>query len=319
MPLDTGAFADGSGHGQKPPARPRIALDTSIDVGAALRAARQSLGLTLGEIAETTRVRERHLAAIEAGLIDQLPSRPFSIGYVRAYATALGADADATAARFRAEFPSPDDELRTPVGVRHNRVGGGRNRLVIGLVLVAGAAVLGWNVTRHVTLHPRAAPSAALAPRAAALARVNSAQSGPFNVDAPLPAPPDAMAPAPYITPVAGAAPPSNAVAADAAPTPFDLRRPRRRLVADHPGQKVDLARGPRTWRRGVRRPSARRRRGLPRAEPAEPHRRSLQPGQRRTLRERRLQGPVHRGANATEDRRLAAAPLAMRGVCPYP
>ena len=221
MPLDTGAFADGSGHGQKPPARPRIALDTSIDVGAALRAARQSLGLTLGEIAETTRVRERHLAAIEAGLIDQLPSRPFSIGYVRAYATALGADADATAARFRAEFPSPDDELRTPVGVRHNRVGGGRNRLVIGLVLVAGAAVLGWNVTRHVTLHPRAAPSAALAPRAAALARVNSAQSGPFNVDAPLPAPPDAMAPAPYITPVAGAAPPSNAVAADAAPTPF--------------------------------------------------------------------------------------------------
>jgi len=99
MPLDTGAFADGPGHGQKPAssARARIVLDTSVDVGAALRAARQSLGLALGDISETTRVRERHLAAIEAGLIDQLPSRPFSIGYVRAYATALGADADTTA------------------------------------------------------------------------------------------------------------------------------------------------------------------------------------------------------------------------------
>ena len=227
MPLDTGAFADGPGHGQKPAssARPRIALDTGIDVGSALRAARQSLGLTLGDISETTRVRERHLAAIEGGLIDQLPSRPFSIGYVRAYATALGADADTTAARYRAEFPSPDDELHTPVGVRHNRTGGGRNRLLIGLVAIAVAAVVGWNVTRHVALRPTAKPPAVAAPRAAAVARVNSAQNGPFSVDAPLPAPPEATAPAPYVTPVVGADPATNSLAAkvdaEAAPTPF--------------------------------------------------------------------------------------------------
>jgi cytoskeletal protein RodZ len=227
MPLDTGAFTDGPGHGQKPAssARPRIALDPAIDVGAALRAARQSLGLTLGEISETTRVRERHLAAIEAGLIDQLPSRPFSIGYVRAYATALGADADATAARYRAEFPSPDDELHTPVGVRHERTGGGRNRLLIGLVVAAVVAVVGWNVTRHVVLRPTAKPPAAPSPRAQALARVNSAQSGPFNVDAPLPAPPEATAPTPYHTPMVGSDAASNAAAVDpvedAAPTTF--------------------------------------------------------------------------------------------------
>ena len=227
MPLDTGAFADGPAHGQKPAssARPRIVLDTTTDIGAALRAAHQSLGLTLAEISETTRVRERHLAAIEGGLTDQLPSRPFSIGYVRAFANALGADADATAARYRAEFPSPDDELHTPVGVRHNRTGGGRSRLMIGLVVVAVVAVVGWNVTRHVTLHPAAKPPAVPAPRAAALARVNSAQNGPFSVDAPLPAPPEATAPAPYITPVAGADAATNALAAkpdaDAAPTLF--------------------------------------------------------------------------------------------------
>src|SRR5277367_6424959 len=102
MPLDTGALPDG----------PRI--------GAALSEARNSLGLSLEQISETTRVRVRHLEALESGQIDQLPSRPFIIGYVRAYARALGLDADATAARFRTEHPSPDDdELRTPVGVRH--------------------------------------------------------------------------------------------------------------------------------------------------------------------------------------------------------
>ena len=227
MPLDTGAFADGPGHGQKPgpSARPRIALDTGVDVGSALRAARQSLGLTLADISETTRVRERHLAAIEGGFTDQLPSRPFSVGYVRAYATALGVDADATAARYRAEFPSPDDELHTPVGVRHDRTGGGLNRLGIGLVVVAVIAVVGWNVTRHVTLHPAAKAPAVGAPRAASLGRVNSAQTGPFSVDAPLPAPPEATAPAPYITPVAGADAAANSIAAkpdaNAAPTPF--------------------------------------------------------------------------------------------------
>jgi cytoskeleton protein RodZ len=220
MPLDTGAFADGPRHGQKPAAsaRPRIALDTATDIGSALRAARQSLGLSLSDISETTRVRERHLAAIEGGLVDQLPSRPFSIGYVRAYANALGADADATAARYRAEFPSPDDELHPPVGVRHNW-------LLIGLVAVAITAVVGWNVTRHVTLHPAAKAPAVPTPRTQALARVNSAQSGPFSVDAPLPAPPEATAPAPYITPVAGADGATNALAAkpdaDAAQTPF--------------------------------------------------------------------------------------------------
>jgi cytoskeleton protein RodZ len=227
MPLDTGAFADGSERGHAAPARPRIALDPAGPVGESLRAARQSLGLALSDIAGITRVRERHLAAIEAGLVEQLPSRPFTIGYVRAYAQALGADADITALRYRAEFPSPDDELHTPVGVRHNAPRGGRNPLAIALVVVAVVAVVGWNVTRHVAVRPPARTPAVAAPHAQAIARVNSAQNGPFNVDAPLPAPPEATAPAPYITPVAGADA-SNAVVATAsaattvaAATPF--------------------------------------------------------------------------------------------------
>src|SRR5579871_1817050 len=140
MPLDTGAFADDvvSGHPSLS-RRPRIVLDPDLDIGRALQAARESLGQSLDEVADTTKVRARHLAAIEDNALDQLPSRPFTIGYVRAYAKALGLDADATAARYRTEHPSPDDDLQGPVGVRHNR-SGGRSRALIGLGVQIGRA-----------------------------------------------------------------------------------------------------------------------------------------------------------------------------------
>ena len=200
MPLDTGAFADkiDAGHAVQ---RPKVALDPGMPIGAALRTARQTLGLSLIEISETTRVRERHLEAIEAGQTDQLPSRPFTIGYVRAYAKALGLDADATAARFRTEFPSPDDELHTPVGVQHDRPA--RSKLWMALGGAAVLAIVGWNVAVHVMARPAPQGPAVASAHAMALAHANSAQNGPFTVDAPLPAPPEATAPAPYVTPVA--------------------------------------------------------------------------------------------------------------------
>jgi cytoskeleton protein RodZ len=206
MPLDTGAFVDGpraNGGGDALSRRPRLTLDPSVDIGAALKAARESLGLSLEDISETTRVRARHLGAIEAGTIELLPSRPFTIGYVRAYAKALGLDADATASRFRTEHPSPDDELRGPVGVRHNRAKrGGPIWAAVGLVVVA---VVGWNVARYaMAAQPKKAPAVAASTHV--ISHTNAAVDGPFSVNTPLPAPPEATAPAPYITPVAGAA-----------------------------------------------------------------------------------------------------------------
>ena len=205
MPLDTGTLADGRRPDVEHLRRPRLSLDSSLDIGAALRAARSSLGLTLDAISETTRVRVRHLEALESGRFDQLPSRPFTIGYVRAYAKALGLDADATAARFRTEHPSPDDdELRTPVGVRHEAKSS-RKGLIFTLVGLAVVAVVGWNVVQRVTAAPTTKGVAVAPSHAAALAQANTAVGGPYSLQAPLPAPAEATAPAPYITPVAGA------------------------------------------------------------------------------------------------------------------
>jgi cytoskeletal protein RodZ len=239
MPLDTGVLAEVDlTRAATATRRPRLTLDPTMDVGAALRATRESLGFSLDEISEATRVRVRHLEAIESSDVTELPSRPFAIGYVHAYAKALGLDADAATARYRAEHPSPDDELHSPAGVAFQRAG--RNRFVGGAVALVVVAIVAWNVTRHVMAEaPRMTP-----PAAHVAAHPAAAVSGPFTAGAPLPAPPEASIPAPYATPglAAAAAAGGSADAADAAvkaaaasaaqAAPADPNAPPKRFVA---------------------------------------------------------------------------------------
>lgn len=72
-------------------------------IGARLAAARKAAGLDLGDIARDTRVPLRHLSAIEADAHDSLPALPYTIGFVKTLARAVGVDAEAAAAQFRAE------------------------------------------------------------------------------------------------------------------------------------------------------------------------------------------------------------------------
>ena len=191
-------------------------LDPDLDVGAALKAMRVSLGLSIEDVAEATRVKSRHIEALEAHAFDQLPSRPFTIGYVRAYAQALGLEADQVAQRFRTENPSPDDELRSPVGVVHNKVARSSSlTLLVGIIVVA---VVGWNVTRHAMTDPPK-KSVGAAPRNTNSAQPPHGPQGVFNVAAPLAAPPEATAPPSYQTPIVGAdsAPANSAAAAKTA------------------------------------------------------------------------------------------------------
>src|SRR4051812_44868332 len=99
MPLDSGAVTEispGSG-------RPDLAesfgrngpvFGTAPNIGAALCAAREFHGYSLEDLAESTRIRRAYIAALEEMRLDQLPSRPFTVGYVRAVAQALGLDPD---------------------------------------------------------------------------------------------------------------------------------------------------------------------------------------------------------------------------------
>jgi cytoskeletal protein RodZ len=179
------------------PARP--VLSDQGHIGEALRRARESLDLELEDIASATHIRAASLAAIEALDLDALPSRPFAVGYVKAYARALGLDQDAVVARFRRESPTEEAPLRPPLGVSLRRSAGLR-RLAIAIVIVA-AALIAWNLRvrmKAVTVTPPAA-----APRLAAHAQP---AAGPDILGPPLPAPPEATTPPPYETPGLAAA-----------------------------------------------------------------------------------------------------------------
>jgi transcriptional regulator with XRE-family HTH domain len=201
MPLDTsdvtpeievvGKPADGLA-----PLRPiRVVLDETLPLGPALRKARESLDLALEDIAQATRIRSGYIASLEAFDLDALPARPFAIGYLRAYARALGLEPDAVVTRFLAEAPRIDEVLRPPAGLRKapRRLG-----VVSGAALLIAVSLTAWNIARH---------AKAEQPRRAVLAsHITSQVEGPAKLGAPLPPPPEASTPAAYATPGLGAA-----------------------------------------------------------------------------------------------------------------
>lgn len=207
MPLDTGGEADLDLAGKKPKDPKRVesyapTLESGESIGAALKSIREFRGVSLEEIAAATCVRRAYLAAIEDMRLEALPSRPFTIGYIRAYADALGLEGDAAVARFRRDEPPPDDGLREPVGVTRGR----DPRLA--MFAAAGAVVVGailiWNIAQRAVAE-NAPPADAQTVSVASPAPV-SAVGGALSLGGPLPAPVESTTPTPYETPGLAAA-----------------------------------------------------------------------------------------------------------------
>ena len=68
--------------------------------GESLREQRESLGISLDDVAISTRVSPRHLSALEEDRFAELPGGVFNRGIVRSYAQHCGLDADGTVQRF---------------------------------------------------------------------------------------------------------------------------------------------------------------------------------------------------------------------------
>jgi cytoskeleton protein RodZ len=93
-------------------------------IGTRLRTAREAQGLSLDDVAAKTRVPIRHLVHIEKGEWDQLPAPTYSIGFARAYATAVGLEASEIGSELRAQlsyaqaptpaYYEPADPARVP-------------------------------------------------------------------------------------------------------------------------------------------------------------------------------------------------------------
>ena len=129
--------------------------DTVHRVGERLRAAREAQGLTLDDIAASTRIPRRHLQTIEDGRYDGLPAPTYSAGFIKSWARRLGLNGQALADEFRAEMGGgavertqslpyePADPRRTPpVG------------LALLALLVAVVLLLGYLYWRGTTEQP---------------------------------------------------------------------------------------------------------------------------------------------------------------------
>ena len=82
---------------------PGAGIDT---VGQRLRAAREAKGLTIEDVASSTRIPTRHLQTLEDSEWDKLPAATYSIGFAKNYATAVGLDRAEIADQLRAEMGS---------------------------------------------------------------------------------------------------------------------------------------------------------------------------------------------------------------------
>jgi cytoskeletal protein RodZ len=160
-------------------------------VGERLRAAREAQGLTIEEIANSTRIPKRHLQTIEQGDYSGLPAPTYSTGFIKSWARRLGLDGQALSEEFRAEMggmPSesaqilpyePADPRRTPPA--------GLALLALLIAVVLGLGYLYWRGT---------------AEQPAEIATATSTQPA-----APQPATPPAQATPATATPPAATAP----------------------------------------------------------------------------------------------------------------
>jgi cytoskeleton protein RodZ len=116
-------------------------------VGEELRACRMAMGISLEEMAARLRIRLPLLQALEEGRVADLPAPAYAVGFVRAYAMALGLDADEMVRRFR-DLSGPAVTRKTnlvfPEAVPERGVPTGAV-IALGVVLSFGAYVAWFN------------------------------------------------------------------------------------------------------------------------------------------------------------------------------
>jgi cytoskeletal protein RodZ len=86
----------------------------SVTAGQRLREAREAAGMTLEEIATTTRIPTRHLESIEAGDFARLPAPTYTIGFAKNFAAAVGLDRTEIGDQMRTEIGGSRPVMTTP-------------------------------------------------------------------------------------------------------------------------------------------------------------------------------------------------------------
>ena len=122
----------------------------ATDIGLRLRQAREARGISLRDIAATTKISMSALKAIEENNLTQLPGGLFRRAYLKAFATEVGLNGDEIVREFREQFePEPPPPAEADVDER-------RSRLLLSLSVSTTAAALvlsGVFVLRSLEFH----------------------------------------------------------------------------------------------------------------------------------------------------------------------
>lgn len=144
--------------------------------GESLRDQRERLGISLDDVAISTRVSQRHLTALEEDRFAELPGGVFSRGIVRSYAQHCGLDVDGTVQRFVTAMRDrgmdvdgrADDWVELAEAVRRSRPGNassdrirwlGVGGMLLAVLLIAAGAL--WLLDQRGSIHlPHSLPEA---------------------------------------------------------------------------------------------------------------------------------------------------------------
>jgi transcriptional regulator with XRE-family HTH domain len=89
--------------------RPPTSTDTSTTFGARMREERERRKISIASISESTKILGALLEGLENDDVSRWPTGFYRRAFMRAYATAIGVDADAALKEFLEQFPEPED------------------------------------------------------------------------------------------------------------------------------------------------------------------------------------------------------------------
>ncbi len=166
-----------------------------------LKKTRASLGYSLDEVADITRVRRAYLEAFEQAAYDVLPPRAFAIGYIKAYAKALGLDEESLADMYKRETSETQSRLQAPSGASLEDVKP-NYRLYIGAGVGLVLAIIVWNVFQwQSSIRAARGDDPAGVANTAWVMGVPNMRDGAIFVTRPAAPPKDQDVPVPYATP----------------------------------------------------------------------------------------------------------------------
>jgi cytoskeletal protein RodZ len=113
---------------------------SAADFGSRMRHTREQRGVSLRQIAETTKLSVSALEALERNDISRLPGGIFSRAFIRSYAAEIGADPENTVRDFLAQYPHESVTGAGPHALAAER--SRRRPFVTGAMMIAATVAL---------------------------------------------------------------------------------------------------------------------------------------------------------------------------------